>query len=160
MHPLKLIGVARAMAALSKDPSTKVGALIVDDEGDIVSPGFNGFPRGVVDSEERYNDRPTKYLFTVHAELNAIVQAARKGVAVRGCNLIVTALHPCNVCAGAVVNAGIKCVYAPLANSNDRWGQQSIVAATMFQEAGVPVLFYDDEGQLVMPTPAPAYLVR
>lgn len=142
MNPLRLLAIAEAYAAMSKDPSTKVGALIIDQDCNVLSEGFNGFPRGVFDSSARYQDRPTKYKFIAHAELNAIAQAARKGVKVLGASLIVTALYPCNVCAGAIIQAGIKKVYAPKANANDRWTEATEVAQTMFKEAGVEVIWY------------------
>lgn len=143
MNVLKLVSIAKAYAALSKDPSTKVGAIIVDDDCNVLSEGFNGFPRGVSDLHTRYQDRPTKYQFTAHAELNAISQAARKGVKTLGGTLIVTALHPCNVCAGAIIQAGIKRVYAPINNANNRWDSATEVAKTMLAEAGVEVLPYE-----------------
>jgi len=109
---------------------------------EIRATGWNGFPRGVNDTEERLNDRPTKYKFITHAEANAIANAARSGVALEGCSLLVTALHPCNDCAKLLIQSGIKKVYAPLPEIDGRWADSFEVAATMFREAGVEVEFY------------------
>jgi len=142
MTPLSFTDVAHAVARMSKDPSTKVGALIVGPAHEVRAFGWNGFPRGVADTEARLNDRPTKYLFTAHAELNAIANAARSGASTAGCSLLVTALHPCNDCAKAIIQAGITAVYSPLPEIDGRWANSFEVAATMFREAGVRVEFY------------------
>lgn len=142
MNPLKFVGIARAVSQMSKDPSTKVGALIIGPGMEIRATGWNGFPRGVEDTQERLNDRPTKYQYVVHAEANAIANAARSGVALEGCTLLVTALHPCNDCAKLLIQAGITRVYAPLPADDERWADSFEVAATMFREAGVVVEFY------------------
>jgi dCMP deaminase len=142
MTPLAFIDVATQIAALSKDPSTKVGALIIGPANEIRASGWNGFPRGVVDSTQRWNDKPTKYKFVVHAEQNAICNAARAGVSTEGCSLLVTALHPCNECAKSIVQAGIKKVYAPWPDDESRWAASFEVAVEIFREAGVDVEFY------------------
>jgi dCMP deaminase len=72
---VRFLELANHIAQWSKDPSTKVGAVIVRPDRTICSVGYNGFPRGVDDNEERYMDRPTKYEFVVHAEANAIIHA-------------------------------------------------------------------------------------
>ena len=143
MTPLSFIKIAEQVAAMSKDPSTKVGALILGPNLEIRATGWNGFPRGVEDSPERLNDRPTKLKFTAHSEANAITNAARSGVSTDGCSLLVTALHPCGDCAKIIIQAGIKKVYAPLPEIDGRWADSFEVAATMFREAGVSVEFYD-----------------
>lgn len=142
MNILKFIPLVQELALLSKDPSTKVGCAIFGPGMEIRATGWNGFPRGVNDTEERLNDRPTKYKFITHAEANAIANAARSGVALEGCSLLVTALHPCNDCAKLLIQSGIKKVYAPLPEIDGRWADSFEVAATMFREAGVEVEFY------------------
>jgi dCMP deaminase len=142
MNILKFVPLVQELALLSKDPSTKVGAAIFGPGMEIRATGWNGFPRGVVDSEKRLNDRPTKYKFVVHAEANAIANAARSGVALEGCTLLVTALHPCNDCAKLIIQSGIKKVYAPLPNDDERWADNFEIAATMFRESDVSVEFY------------------
>lgn len=143
MNPLKLLVVAQAISKLSKDPSTKVGATIIDDDCNVLSMGFNGFPRGVNDSPDRYTDRPTKYKYVVHAELNAIAQAARNGIRLMGSTLLVTALYPCSNCAKAIIQSGIKKVLTPKMPNNDRWNEESEISKTMFEEAGVVVELYE-----------------
>ncbi len=121
MSPLKLLPVARAIASLSKDPSTQVGALIVGPAGEIRSSGWNGFPRGVRDDPAR----------------------ARAGTPTEGCVLLVTALHPCRDCAKAIIQAGITTVYAPAPHDAGLWSQSFADAELLFQEAGVAVEFYE-----------------
>lgn len=142
MNPLSFLGVAQAMAALSKDPSTQVGAVCVDRDNTILSVGFNGFPRGVTDDPARYAHRPTKYAFIAHAEANAIAQAARVGARLLGASLILTELHPCSECAKLIIQAGIERVYAPISD-NPRWSEDAAVAAAMFMEAGVKVIRFN-----------------
>jgi dCMP deaminase len=102
----RYMDVAEQVASWSKDPSTKVGAVIVDLSGKIVATGYNGFPRGVEDKPERYADQATKYGFVVHAELNAILNATQ---CLNDTILYVT-LSPCRECAKAIIQAGIKMV--------------------------------------------------
>lgn len=104
------MGVALLSAMRSKDPNTQVGACIVNDDNRIVSVGYNGFPRGCSDEDfpwERSadNQNDTKYPFVCHAELNAILNS--NGIGVRGSRIYV-ALFPCNECAKAIIQAGIK----------------------------------------------------
>ena len=81
--------LANEVATWSKDPSTKVGAVIVGENKQIISQGYNGFPRGVDDTEERYNNREIKYKMVVHAEMNAILNALYNGSSVKGATLYV-----------------------------------------------------------------------
>lgn len=146
MNPLKFVPIAEALARMSKDPSTQVGALAIDDDGNILSTGYNGFPRGVVDSVERYADRPTKLSLIAHAELNVIAQAARNGVRLHGATLLVTALYPCTECAKAIIQAGFRQVLAPREHHADKhreWEAARAISQTMFHEAGVTVGLYD-----------------
>lgn len=103
------MGVALLAAQRSKDPSTQVGACIVDSNKRILSTGYNGFPKGCSDDEFPWNRDEslgeTKYPFVVHAELNAILNASGKSLA--GATLYV-ALFPCNECAKAIIQSGIS----------------------------------------------------
>ena len=101
------MGVAMLAARRSKDPSTQVGACIVSPDNIIISTGYNGMPKGCSDDEypwEREGDE-TKYPFVVHAELNAVLNA--NGRDLRGSKLYV-ALFPCNECAKAIIQSGVK----------------------------------------------------
>lgn len=118
----------------SKDRSTKCGAAIVSLENDIVTRGWNDHPRGLYDFDER-RDRPLKYVFTEHAERNAIYNAARLGISTKGCSLYVTRL-PCPDCARAIIQAGIKRVYACVAEDEEAFAdrQQTAHSIEMFRE--------------------------
>ncbi len=131
----RFVAGARFEALASKDPSTKVGCVIVDDDKRKVATGFNGFAHGVKDTSLRLEDRGVKHLFTVHAEANAVAQAAKHGVSLRNTTAFVT--HPpCAQCASLLVQAGVKAVFwcGELAPS---WAESSAVATVVFNEAGV-----------------------
>ena len=101
------MGVALLAAKRSKDPNTQVGACIVDENNVILTTGYNGFPIGCSDDEFPWNREGeiTKYPYVVHAELNAILNASGKSL--KGSRIYV-ALFPCNECAKAIIQAGIK----------------------------------------------------
>lgn len=130
------LGLAEYVGTASKDPSTKTGCVIVRDDRTVASVGYNGFPRGVADTDERLNDRPTKYAMVVHAEPNAILAA---GGSVEGCTAYVTPWPPCSGCAALLIQAGIKRIVAPDATDEqkERWGDSFGLASTMLAEAGV-----------------------
>lgn len=100
--------VAEAWAARSKDPTTRVGAIVVNADRVQVAQGYNGFPRGVVDDPVRWELRDEKLAWTVHAEANAIANAARVGAPTAGATLYVTPVFPCLDCAKLLVQAGIR----------------------------------------------------
>jgi dCMP deaminase len=131
---------AEFVAQMSKDPSTKVGALIADGKR-IVSVGYNGFPMGVHDTEERLTDRDLKYKMVVHAEVNAILFAKR---CVDGLTLYTWPFQPCSSCAGIVINSGIKTVVAPFSD-NPRWVENFAISQQMFREAGVELVLLNHE---------------
>jgi len=134
---LKFWSVAQAIGSLSKDPSTKVGAVAFDDKMNIVSVGYNGFPRGVHDYEQRYRDREVKYKFISHAEANLVAQAAYGGRSLAGSTVMLTSLFPCSNCAKLFIQAGVIRVISPPPDINDRWGAEAEAARFMFQEAGI-----------------------
>ncbi len=103
------MGIALLSSKRSKDPSTKVGACIVDNENKVVSIGYNGMPRGLDESKLSWNKNDgldSKYLYVCHAEFNAILNT-RNGSSLKGCTVYVT-LFPCNECAKAIIQTGIK----------------------------------------------------
>lgn len=129
------MGIASLSAHRSKDPRTQVGACIVRDHK-ILSVGYNGFPNGISDDEfpwsaegARLKDRKDAYV--VHAELNAILNSS---VNLQGATIYVT-LHPCNECAKAIIQAGIKKVYFRFA----KYSEKEDIAYKMFKEAGVEI---------------------
>ena len=107
------MGIAMLAARRSKDPNTQVGACIVSDDNIIISTGYNGMPKGCSDDEFPWdrkgeNEAATKYPYVVHAELNAILNASGRDL--RGSRIYV-ALFPCNECAKAIIQSGVKEVY-------------------------------------------------
>ncbi len=134
--------LASFIAAWSKDPSTKVGAVIVDPRNKrIVSTGFNGFPFGVEDKAERLDDRSIKYEMVVHAETNALMFAGNQA---SGCTLYVTPLPPCARCAVLIIQSGIRRVVSPTPDtSREPWKTQFAISSQMFDEANVEVDFLD-----------------
>lgn len=133
----RFLELAHHVSSWSKDPSTKVGCVLVDDQRRVVGMGYNGFPRGVDDSSERYNDRPTKYLMVQHAEANAVLNAVGKTA---GCTAYVTH-HPCANCARLLIQAGVKRIVsiAPEGGIAERFADSFRAAATMLDESGVEV---------------------
>ena len=136
------MGVALLASQRSKDPSTQVGACIVNDDNRIMSVGYNGFPRGCSDDEfpwEREGETThTKYPYVCHAELNAILNAG--GNSLKGCRIYV-ALFPCNECAKAIIQAGIKTVVY----DSDKYADTASVIASkrMLNAAGVRYYRYE-----------------
>jgi dCMP deaminase len=128
--------LALHVAEWSRDPKTKVGAVIVNNHKQVVSLGFNGFPRGIFDREDRYEDRETKYMFVAHAERNALDNAF---VDTRGCTLYTT-LYPCNECAKGIIQKGIKRVVAPIPDFNKPSCNFNITKI-MFEEAAIQTNF-------------------
>jgi dCMP deaminase len=129
----RFAALALHVAQWSKDPSTKVGAVIVDSLRVVRGVGYNGFPRGVKDLPERYLDRPTKYKLVVHAEANALLNSSG---GVRGCTLYCT-WHPCSACAALIVQAGIAEIHCPA--PDPRWAEDAMFARMIFGEAGVAI---------------------
>ncbi len=125
------MGVALLSAYRSKDPSTQVGACIVNEDKRIVGVGYNGMPRGVVDEYFPWEDRETKYQYVVHAELNAILNSTQN---LKGATLYVS-LFPCNECAKAIIQSGIR----EIVYMSDKYADQEkfIVSRKMLTQAGV-----------------------
>ena len=134
---VRFLDLARFIAAWSKDPSTKVGAVLVRPDRTIAAVGFNGFPRGVLDHAERYDDRPTKYEMVVHAELNALLSSRES---LEGYTLYVTPLPPCSQCASAIIQRGIRKVVIAMSRDLPQiWKDKWKISSTMLSEAGVAV---------------------
>lgn len=128
----------------SKDRSTKVGAVVVNDRKIPLVSGWNGFPRGVDDDVAARHERPAKYLWTEHAERNAIDNAAAEGIALRGCTMYVAPLMPCNECAKSIIQAGIRRVVAVEPDWTDPRSCETFhfdMTLEMFKEAGVDIDF-------------------
>lgn len=108
----KYMELAKQIGSMfSHDKSTKVGCVIVGETGEILSSGYNGFVRNSDNEREDWHQRPLKYDVTVHAECNAIYNAARTGTKIMGSSMYVSSLCPCNNCSLAIVQAGISKLY-------------------------------------------------
>ena len=133
----RFIDLALHISGWSKDPSTKVGCVVVGEDREIRSTGFNGFPRGIEDSMERLEDRELKYPLICHAEENAIMHAARIGISLKDCTAYVT-WPPCTRCARSLIQAGvIEVVYPGDIEIPDRWIEDFERSSSMMKEAGV-----------------------
>ena len=135
------MGIALLSAKRSKDPSTQVGACIVDDEHKVVSIGYNGMPRGIADNDltwEKGEGLNSKYLYVCHAEFNAILNI-RNGSSLKGCTVYVT-LFPCSNCTKAIIQTGIK----KIVYLSDKYGDTTDIQASkkMLKLAGVEVEEY------------------
>jgi dCMP deaminase len=138
----RYISLAKEISTWSKDPSRKIGAVAVGEKGQILAQGYNGFPRGILDSADRYNDRPTKYKLVVHAEMNVIYNATFNGVSLNGARLFVYGLPVCSECAKGIIQVGIKAVTIYSEDAVPAvWTESFELTNSMFKEAGVSCLW-------------------
>lgn len=142
----RFMEMAEVISGWSKDPSSKIGAVVVNAERRILATGYNGFPRGIEDSDERLNNRDEKYPRIIHAEMNALMNALYNGVTVKDATLYVYGLPVCPACTKCVIQAGIKRVVMPTAktdkgNWEEVWYNESL---PMYKEAGVVVTTLDE----------------
>lgn len=138
---IRYLQLARLVSTWSKDPSTKCGAVIVSPNNQIVSTGFNGFPRGIEDKQEWLTDRNTKLMMTLHAEANAILFAKQS---LNYCTIYTWPMHACSQCASMIIQSGIT-AHVTIMNSNPRWDPSFKIAKAMFSEAILNVHVYDPE---------------
>jgi dCMP deaminase len=141
------LGMALYHSQLSKDPSTRVGSVIVGPDREILSAGFNGFPRGIADTHERLYDRETKLKLVVHAEMNALLAGARTGMRLKGCTLYLACTDqsgitwggpPCTRCTVEIIQVGIsEIVSYPIKAVPSRWHDDIAFAHGLIQEAGI-----------------------
>lgn len=141
MNDADYMRAAIRASVASTDRSRKVGCVIVNDLG-IVAEGYNAFPVGVMDVEERHA-RPEKYFWTEHAERSAIYEAAKNGVSLRDSTIYVP-WFPCMDCARAIALSGVKEIVAVRPDLSDpKWGPDFQRVETFFREVGVEVRFVD-----------------
>lgn len=139
----RFLRIAEEIRTWSKDPGTKVGCVLVQDRRMIAS-GYNGFPSTLSDSLELYEDRNYKLAVTVHAEANAIMNAAKNGAKTESCTAYVT-FPPCSQCAASLIQAGVKRVVCPdPANAPERWRASFKLANNMLYDSGVELLYYSE----------------
>lgn len=131
----RFLEMARLVATWSKDPSTQVGVVIVDEMRHVKATGYNGFPRGIEDSGERLCNREVKYQYVVHAELNALLQA---GHSARGATLYLFGMGcSCSNCAKHIIQAGIKEIVSYKGEWPAHWLRDLTLSWEMLKEAGV-----------------------
>lgn len=141
----RFLFMAELVSGWSKDPSTKVGAVIVRPDKSVTSVGYNGIPRGVKDTGSRLNTREEKLLYTVHAEQNAILSAKEP---LNGYSIYIWNIPPCAQCAASIIQSGIKHVCCPIKSGYDpsviaRWIDSFKAAETMFKEAKIKMTYID-----------------
>ncbi len=136
--------IAEVVKLRSKDPNTQIGAVVVDEDNQIVATGYNGFPRGAQDVIERF-ERPMKYDYFEHAERNAIYAAARRGAALKGCRLYLSGPHfSCLDCTRAIIQTGIKEVFLPVPDL-DNAVHKFDKSVELYRECGVKVNEYSGD---------------
>ena len=139
---LRYLKLAEHMSTWSKD-STGIGSVAIGDQGQVLAQGYNGFPRGVKDSQERYDVKEDKYKFVVHSEMNVIYNASYNGVSLRDSTLYVWGLPVCSECAKGIIQTGIKRVVMSSRDRistlplSDKWKESFDLTKTLFDEAGV-----------------------
>lgn len=135
--------MAELVSTKSKDPSTKVGVVIVGADNEILSTGFNGFPRGVDETIPERWERPAKYMFIEHAERNAIHNAARNGIVLKGSTMYTNFIGcPCTECTKAIIQSGIKKIVGngqAFNGKGDHWEEEMRIAKIMLDEANIEV---------------------
>ena len=137
----RFLNLAKAVAQWSKDPSTKVGAVITRGNR-IISLGYNGFAAGVVDAPERYVDRDFKLAAVLHAEVNAIMYARED---LQNCTIYTWPMPPCSRCAAQIIQSGITRVVSidPTEEQKERWADSFEVAKQMYDDIGTSEMLYE-----------------
>jgi dCMP deaminase len=133
---LRYLAIAREVSCWSKDPSTKVGAVIADNQGRVVALGYNGFPRKVEDAENKLRARELKYEMVLHADVNAVLIAGRSTA---GGVIYVHGAPICPRCASVLIQAGITraVANAPRSDTDIKWDKDGLITLVMFREAGI-----------------------
>jgi dCMP deaminase len=139
-----ILDIANTVSTKSKDPNTQIGAVIIDPKSNaIISTGYNSFVRGLNDHKPERSERPEKYNWIEHAERNAIYNAARMGHKLEGSTMYLSGRHfTCHECAKAIVQSGIKTLFAPLPDYTSHYKDSFKVAERMYCECGLDVYGY------------------
>jgi dCMP deaminase len=139
------LGIAEQVKLKSKDESTQIGAVIVGKDNEILSTGYNSFPRGLNDNKPERQERPEKYFWMEHAERNAIYNAARVGTPLKNSTIYLTSGLPCTDCARAIINTGIKKVFCKrvcTTTNKEKWDESQKKSLSMLGECGIDVIYY------------------
>lgn len=133
----RFLRVAKEVASWSKDPSKQIGAVYVSGDRRILATGYNGFPRGIEDSDYRYEDRETKYKFVAHAEMNGIYNATYNGQSLKDSTCYVWGLPVCSECAKGLIQVGVTRVVMSANEIPDNWRDSFSESTRMFREVGI-----------------------
>ena len=128
------LAFARTASLKSKDPSTQVGAIAVRGR-DVLDTGFNGYPPGVPDV--RLGERDYKLARTVHAEMNLICHAAKRGISLEGCKVFIWPFPPCSNCMKHLIAVGVTEIVTPPFEAPARWIEDFVLAGQLANESGV-----------------------
>jgi dCMP deaminase len=134
---IRYLDLAKEIASWSKDPSKQIGAVAIGEKGQVLAQGYNGFPRGIDDSEEKYLDKETKYKYVVHAEMNCIYNATYNGVSLQGATLYISGLPTCSECAKGLIQVGVKRVVYQADDIPNIWAESNERTIDMFSEADI-----------------------
>lgn len=136
------------VAMKSKDRSTHIGAVVVGPDNEVRSVGFNSFPRGINDNVPARQERPEKYHWFSHGEMNAVANAARVGIPLKGCRMYTNGIPCTDMCAHAIIGAGIEEVIVDKVwndKNYNQWKDQAERTKIMFAEAGVKLRYWEGE---------------
>jgi len=132
----RFLDLAQHISLWSKDPSTQVGAVAVRDRR-ILATGYNGFPRGIADTQIHLENREAKLLRTVHAEANIVAQASRHGVSLEDAWIYIWPFLPCASCCTLLMQAGVSRIVVPDRPIPDRWKDSFSTSVDLLKEAGI-----------------------
>ena len=140
-------GIAHQVKLKSKDIRTQIGAVVVGKDNEILSTGYNSFPRGINDELDWRQERPEKYYWFEHAERNAIYNAARIGVSLKDSTMYLTCGMCCTDCTRGIINSGIKRVYLERNSgaTGGMWDEHAIRSIEMFKESNVEIKYYEED---------------
>ena len=138
-------GIAHQVKLKSKDRYTQIGAIVVGKDNQIVSTGYNSFPRGIDDTLDERQERPEKYYWFEHAERNSVYNAALIGVSTKGCTMYLTCGIPCSDCSRGIINSGISKIVCERVGGavGNLWDEHAKRSLEMFNEAGVVIEYYE-----------------
>jgi len=140
------INLCDSILLRSKDINTKIGVVIVGKDNQIISTGYNSFPRGINDDLPERQERPEKYYWFSHAETNAIINCALNGVSSKGSKMYMSCGIPCADCCRNIINAGITEIWCKEDDyTQKKWEENAKRSIKMFEESGVKVIYYKNE---------------
>lgn len=152
-HEIEFMRLAKEISNNSKDPSRKIGAIAVsnNDKRLILSTGWNGFPRGIIDKPDRLNHRETKYTYMVHAEKNCIYNACYNGISLHDSIMFVYGLPVCSVCALGIIQCGISSIVCQIEDEciHEPWLTHWLTSKKLFDEVGLSYTLWNQSFQTI-----------